>query len=75
MGVGLALIIFPAGIIALGGYMFPSLEETAEVNWSMVWAGITLMAHSAMVGWLLAEHYQFPPYVLAKVWLRRSLQR
>lgn len=74
-GVGLALIIFPAGIIALGGYMFPPLEETAEVNWSMVWAGITLMAHSAMVGWLLAEHYQFPPYVLAKVWLRRSLQR
>ncbi|MGF1567679.1 MAG: hypothetical protein ACFCVD_06365 [Nodosilinea sp.] len=72
--VGLGLTVFPAGIVALGAYMFPPLEDTAGVNWSVVWAVGTLVVHGAMVGWLLAEHYQFPPYVLAKIRLDRLLE-
>jgi hypothetical protein len=28
-----------------------------------------------MVGWIIAEHYQFPYYVLAKVRVQRLLAR
>lgn len=73
--VGLALTVIPASIVALGGYLFPPLEETAGISWSLVWAMGTLIAHGAMVGWLIAEHYQFPLYVLAKIRLRRWLER
>ncbi|MEA5448941.1 hypothetical protein VB780_10205 [Leptolyngbya sp. CCNP1308] len=73
--IGLALVILPAGIVALGGYIFPPLEATAGMNWSMVWALGTLAAHSAMVGWLIAEHHQFPIYVMAKIRLQRLLER
>jgi hypothetical protein len=73
--VGLALMVFPAGIVALGGYLFPPREGTTQVNWSLVWATATLLVHSVMVGWLIVEHYQFPPYVLAKIRLRRWLER
>lgn len=73
--IGLALVIFPAGLVALGGYIFPPLEATAGMNWSMVWALGTLAAHSAMVGWLIAEHHQFPVYVMAKIRLQRLLER
>lgn len=73
--VGLALTIFPAGIVALGGYVFPPLDESTGVNWSLVWAGGTLVAHSTMVGWLIAEHYQFPVYVMTKIRLQRLVNR
>ncbi len=73
--VGLALVVFPAGLVALGGYLFPPLENTTQINWSLIWALATLLVHSAMVGWLIAEHYQFPPYVLAKIRLQRLLER
>ncbi|MBW4483799.1 MAG: hypothetical protein KME14_14760 [Tildeniella torsiva UHER 1998/13D] len=73
--IGLALVILPAGLVALGGYIFPPLEATAGMNWSMVWALGTLAAHSAIVGWLIAEHHQFPIYVMAKIRLQRLLER
>lgn len=73
--IGLALVILPAGLVALGGYIFPPLEATPGANWSMVWALGTLAAHSAMVGWLIAEHHQFPIYVMAKIRLQRLLER
>jgi hypothetical protein len=73
--VGVVLVVLPAGLVALGGYLFPPLENTTEVNWSLVWATITLVAHGGMVGWLLAEHYQFPLYVLTKIRLQRWLER
>ncbi|MGF1518158.1 MAG: hypothetical protein ACFCVB_10185 [Nodosilinea sp.] len=74
------LVIFPAGLVALGGYMFPPLVESigaqnAGVNWSVAWAIGTLTAHGTMVGWLMAEHYQLPIYVLAKIRLQRFLAR
>jgi hypothetical protein len=73
--VGLALILFPAGLVVLGGYVFPPLDEADQGHWSLVWASITLLAHTAMVGWIIAEHYQFPYSVLAKVRVQRLLAR
>lgn len=78
--VGGVLMIFPTGLVALGGYMFPPLVENAgaqhaDINWSLVWAMGTLAAHGTMVGWLMAEHYQLPIYVLAKIRLQRFFAR
>jgi hypothetical protein len=73
--VGLALVIFPAGLVALGGYVFPPLDEGAGINWSLAWAVGTLVAHGSMVGWLMAEHYQFPIYVMTKIRLQRFVER
>ncbi|WP_225885280.1 hypothetical protein [Leptolyngbya sp. KIOST-1] len=73
--VGLALVIFPAGIVALGGYVFPPLDESVGINWSIAWALGTLVAHTTMVSWLVAEHYQFPFYVMTKIRLQRLLER
>lgn len=73
--VGLSLVLLPAGLVVLGGYMFPPLDEADQGHWSLVWASFTLLAHAAMVGWIIAEHYQFPQYVWAKVRLQRWLER
>lgn len=73
--VGLVLVVFPAGLVALGGYMFPPLEASAGITWSLAWALGTLAAHGTMVGWLMAEHYQFPIYVMVKIRLQRLLER
>ncbi len=72
--VGLALVICPAGIVALGAYLFPPLEGTHQGNWPVVWALATGLVHTMMVGWLIAEHYQFPLYVLLKIRLRRLVE-
>ncbi|MEO1068007.1 MAG: hypothetical protein AAFW95_02660 [Cyanobacteria bacterium J06638_6] len=72
--VGVALVILPAGIVALGGYLFPPLEAGRGLNWSLVWALGTLAAHTTMVGWLIAEHHQFPLYVMTKIRLQRLLE-
>jgi hypothetical protein len=68
--VSLVLVVLPAGLVALGGYVFPPLDATG-VNWSLVWAVVTLVGHGALVGWLVAEHYQFPLYVMVKIRLQR----
>lgn len=73
--VGIALVVLPAGLVVLGGYMFPPLETEDQGRWSLVWASVTLLAHTVMVGWVIAEHYQFPQYVLTKVRLQRFLDR
>lgn len=72
--VAIALMIVPAGMIALGAYLFPPLDPSDGVQWSLVWAICTLVAHTLMVGWLIAEHYQFPSYVMAKIRLQRLME-
>ncbi|MGB3138502.1 MAG: hypothetical protein WBG38_06790 [Nodosilinea sp.] len=73
--VGLALVVLPAGIVALGSYVFPPLEAPDGLNWSLAWAVGTLVSHGTIVGWLVAEHYQFPFYVMGKIRLQRLVDR
>jgi hypothetical protein len=73
--VGAVLVVVPTSLVALGGYVFPPLEPPEGLSWSTAWAVGTLLAHATMVGWLIAEHYQFPVYVLAKIRLQRLLDR
>ncbi len=69
--VALVLSCLPAALIALSSYLFPPLQPTTGVQFSMVWAGLALFLHGGMVLWLIAEHYQWPWYVSAKVRLYR----
>ncbi|MEM7769186.1 MAG: hypothetical protein AAGA75_23990 [Cyanobacteria bacterium P01_E01_bin.6] len=67
------LTIVPASIIGLSAYVFPPLPNSSWVWLPFVWALCTFFAHLAMVSWLMAEHYQFPIYVLSKLRIQRWL--
>ena len=72
--VGIALIIFPAGLVWLSAQVFPPLVDSPGQSLPQIWAGLTLVLHSVLVAWLLAEHYQLPLWVAAKVYFRRYWQ-
>ena len=61
----------PALLIALSNYMFPPLDQEGLGQFSLIWTLATLAAHAGIVCWLMAEHYQWPWYVTAKIKLGR----
>ncbi|MGD1909034.1 MAG: hypothetical protein ACFB0C_24025 [Leptolyngbyaceae cyanobacterium] len=62
------LIIFPATLVWFGGYLFPPLSPApGELPFATLWAGLTLIAHSGVVLWLLAVYYQLPVYLAATI--------
>ncbi|MEB3213556.1 MAG: hypothetical protein VKL39_19560 [Leptolyngbyaceae bacterium] len=67
------LTVVPASIIGLSAYVFPPLPNSPWFWFPFVWAIATFLAHLTMVSWLMAEHYQFPIYVLSKLRIRRWL--
>jgi len=69
------LVGLPTGLVALGAYIFPPLEDSPGSSLPFIWCIATLSAHSLMVLWLWAEHYQMPSYIAARVWLNRRRQR
>lgn len=71
---GFSLACFPTGIIALSNYVFPPLESSSQ-SFPLVWTGLTFLIHGSMVAWLLAEHYQWPPYITTRIRLRRWSER
>lgn len=64
--IGLVLVIMPAALVGLASYIFPGTDPPA---WSfpIAWTTLTFLVHAVLVGWLLAEHHQFPLYVTLKV--------
>lgn len=73
--VGGFLTLVPASIISITAYIFPPLPQSQWVWLPFVWAAATFLTHLFMVGWLLAEHYQLPFYVLSKLRIRRWFNR
>lgn len=69
--VAVALVLVPAGLVATSAYVFPTLEGSPGARLPLYWTGGTLVLHLLMVLWLLAEYYQAPVYVAAKIRLRR----
>jgi rubredoxin len=71
----LALVLLPPIIIWLPSYIFPPLEGS-NLDWlPNTWVWLTFINHLVMVSWLLAEYYQFPPYVATKVWVGNLFDR
>ncbi len=74
-GLGAVLVLLPPGLVWLAGYVFPPLPDSPGASVPLIWAGLTLLCHSLLALWLVAEHYQFSAYVALKLQLRRQLQR
>ncbi|MGB3292884.1 MAG: hypothetical protein WBB01_07860, partial [Phormidesmis sp.] len=56
----------------LSNYIFPPLEAS---NFPLAWTGLTLLDHSIISIWLLAEYHRWPWYVASKIRLWRFLER
>ncbi len=73
--IGAVLVILPSALVWLSAYTFPPLPGSPWAWFPMVWVGCTLLTHLLMVLWLLAEYYQFSPYISSKVRLQLLLNR
>ncbi|NER80441.1 MAG: hypothetical protein F6K42_12865 [Leptolyngbya sp. SIO1D8] len=68
----LFLIVFPASLVWLAGFIFPPLTPSSKIAFSTIWALLTFLAHLGLVLWLVGEYYQIPFYVATKVRLFRQ---
>jgi rubredoxin len=73
--VAIVLTTLPASIVWLCSYVFPPLPGSIWAWFPSVWVGCTFGIHVLMVGWIAAEHYQFPLYVANRIRLRQLLGR
>ena len=67
----LAIACLPALLVIVSNYMFPPIDSNGLNQFSIIWTLTTLLAHAGIVMWLIAEHYQWPWYVTAKIKLSR----
>lgn len=73
--VGLALIIFPPTLVWFSYRALPLNSPALNLLFfPIAWTVLTLTSHLTLVGWLLAEHYQFPIYIAGKIRLRTWIE-
>jgi hypothetical protein len=70
--IGAVLFILPASLVHV---ICDSIHPPLAAVTSLVWFTLTLLCHTTLVLWLLAEHYHFPPYVSGKAQFRTWLDR
>lgn len=68
----IGLTIAPVGIIALSNYVFPPLDSS---GFPKAWTVLTLICHSLIALWLLAEYHRWPWYVSSGIRLNRLRAR
>lgn len=66
------LVLLPASLVWLSGYVFPPASPATPMPFSSMWAVLTLFAHLALVLWMVGEYYQIPFYIAVKVRLFRQ---
>lgn len=70
---GAVFVLTPTLLVWLAYHTFPPLPSQRGAFIPPLWTGLVFMSHSAILGWLCLEHYQFPFYVTARLYLRRFL--
>lgn len=70
---GLAFLLLPTGVIALGAYLFPPLPDSPLAWLPIFWIVLTFLAHLSCLGWLVVEYYQFPVFLYFRAMKRRLL--
>jgi hypothetical protein len=70
--IGIVLFFCPA---FLAYTICQSIHPPLATLTSLIWTTLTLLSHTTLVLWLLAEHYHFAPYVSAKAQFRTWLDR
>ena len=73
--VAIALIALPPFLVWLSAHTFPPAEGSTGSWIPTAWIGLAFLSHLILVGWLIAEVYQFPIYAVVKVKLRRWLRQ
>ena len=67
-GFAVTLTVVPVTIIAVANYIFPPLEGS---QFPTMWTELTLMSHSLISGWLLAEYHRWPWYISSRIRVQR----
>jgi hypothetical protein len=62
-GIALGLMILPTGLLWLTYHTFPPLPGSGWPWFSALWLGLAILAHLAIVLWVLFSHYQVSPYL------------
>jgi hypothetical protein len=68
---GIVFVSVPTTLVGLAYHTFPPLPGQSGSVFPLVWIGLTFLSHGLIVGWLCLEHYQFPLYMVARLYLRR----
>ncbi|HAA32959.1 MAG TPA: hypothetical protein DCE56_41120 [Cyanobacteria bacterium UBA8553] len=71
----LAIVVFPTSIIGLAAYTFPPTPGSTLSWLPFAWTGLTFVSHLSLVGWLVAEFYQFPVRTYLRVRLQQLFHR
>jgi hypothetical protein len=67
----LIIMALPPLLVWVPMQLFPPLEAGAGQWFPMFWLIVVAIAHLIIGGWLLAEHYQWWPYIAGRErWLR-----
>ena len=68
-----AFLVLPTAIVALGGYLFPTLPGT-PLSWlPFFWMILTFLAHLFCLMWLVVEYYQLPIFLYFQALRRRVI--
>ena len=67
------LITLPASIVWLPTRLFPPLSGSTLSWFPQVWIGCVFGVHFLIASWLLAEHYQLPLYIAARIRVQRQI--
>lgn len=73
--IGAVLVFLPPALIWLSSHTFPPMRGSIWYWFPTFWSGLAFVSHFLFVAWLVAEYYQFPPYVASKVRLARVWQQ
>jgi len=72
-GVSLALILLPPMMVLSSCWSLLNQGHPGII--ALGWTIVTFLIHLSLIAWMLAEHYQIPPYVFSKIYLREWLDR
>lgn len=74
IGAAIALAVAPSLLLGAVSYIFPPLPGSSLGWLPLAWQGLALISHSTCIGWLMAESYQFSPYLWIKIKIQQWLQ-
>jgi uncharacterized protein (DUF983 family) len=72
---GIAIMVVPPTIVWLPTQIFPPLKGSQGAWFPGVWLAAIVVAHVSIGSWLLAEHYQWRPYIANRERLSRLFTR
>jgi hypothetical protein len=68
-------VSIPTALVWLAYHTFPPLPGQSGAGFPALWTGLVFLSHFIIVGWLCAEHFQFPLYVTAKLYWQRFVDQ